>query len=196
MNKGKILLGVTGGIAAYKAAELTSSLTQKGIEVTVIMTQAATKFITPLTFHTLSGKDVFTELFPENFTPSPLHPEPARTYGVHISLRDRGDILAIVPSTANFIGKLANGIADDLLSTVAMSFTGPIILAPAMNEDMFKNKIVQANLQKLKKLAVTIIPPEKGYLACGYTGEGRLANLDTITKVILETLRAPQKRRS
>jgi phosphopantothenoylcysteine decarboxylase/phosphopantothenate--cysteine ligase len=184
MSKEKILLGVTGGIAAYKAAELTSSLTQKGVEVTVVMTQAATSFITPLTFHTLSGNDVFTELFPEKTTAPSLH----------ISLRDRGNILAIVPATANFIGKLANGIADDLLSTLSLSFTGPIILAPAMNEAMFRNKIVQTNLKNLKKLGIKIVPPEKGYLACGYTGEGRLANLDTITKVILETLKKISKR--
>lgn len=175
----KILLGVTGGIAAYKAAELTSSLTQKGVEVTVIMTEAATHFITPLTFRTLSGKEVFTELFPEEFTTTPIH----------ISLTRRGQILVIVPATANFIGKLANGLADDLLSTVALSFSGPIILAPAMNEAMFKNKVVQENVKKLKKGGVEIIAPEKGYLACGYIGEGRLAGLDKIIKIVFETLK-------
>jgi len=184
MSKGKILLGVTGGIAAYKAAELTSSLTQKGIEVTVIMTESATHFITPLTFRTLSGKDVFTKLFPEKIMPATLH----------ISLRERGDILVVAPATANFIGKMANGIADDLLSTLALSFTGPVILAPAMNEVMYKNKIVQGNIQKLKKHGIKIIPPEKGYLACGMKGEGRLANLNKIIKGIFETFKKTAKR--
>ena len=174
----KILLGVTGGIASYKAAELTSLLTQKGIEVTVIMTESATHFITPLTFRTLSGKDVFTELFPEKITLPSLH----------ISLRDRGDILIVAPATANFIGKLSNGIADDLLLTLALSFTGPVIIAPAMNEAMFKNKAVQENLKRLKRHGIKIIPPEKGYLACGYRGEGRLASLDKITKIIFEKI--------
>ena len=177
MSKGKILLGVTGGIAAYKAAELTSALTQKGVEVTVIMTESATHFITPLTFRMLSGNDVFTELFS------------ARRYGVHISLRERGDILIVVPATANFIGKLSHGIADDLLLTLALSFTGPVIIAPAMNEAMFKKRIVQENLQRLKRHGIKIIPSEKGYLACGYRGEGRLASLDKIIKIIFETLK-------
>jgi phosphopantothenoylcysteine decarboxylase/phosphopantothenate--cysteine ligase len=153
------------------------------------MTEAGTHFITPLTFRTLSGKDVFTELFSEKITTPSLHPAPARRSGVHISLRDRGDILVIAPATANIIGKMANGIADDLLSTVALSFTGPIILAPAMNEAMFKNKIVRENLQKLKNHGIKIIPPEKGYLACGCRGEGRLAGLDKIIKIILATLK-------
>ncbi len=193
MTKGKILLGITGGIAAYKAAELTSALTQKGVEVTVIMTESATHFITPLTLRTLSGKDVFTELFPEKIPPDPLH----------ISLRERGDILVVAPATANFIGKMANGIADDLLSTIALSFTPnykatgqaqPVIIAPAMNEVMYKNKIVRENLKKLKKYGVKIIPPEKGYLACGVEGEGRLASPDKIIKIIFETLKKISKR--
>ena len=191
MTKGKILLGITGGIAAYKAAELTSLLTQKGVEVTVIMTESATHFITPLTLRALSGNDVFTELFPEKITPATLH----------ISLRERGDILVIAPATANFIGKMANGLASDLLSTVALSFTPqgtgqarPVIIAPAMNEAMYKNKIVQENLKKLKKYGVKIIPPEKGYLACGVKGEGRLASLDKIIKIIFETLKKISKR--
>ena len=183
MTKGKILLGITGGIAAYKAAELTSALTQKGVEVTVIMTESATHFITPLTLRTLSGKDVFTELFPKKIPPATLH----------ISLRERGDILVVAPATANFIGKMANGIASDLLSTIALSFTGPVIIAPAMNEAMYKNKIVQENLKKLKKYGVKIIPPEKGYLACGVKGEGRLASLDKIIKIIFETLKKISK---
>ena len=175
----KILLGVTGGIAAYKAAEITSQLTQKGCEVTVIMTECATRFITPLTFRALSGNDVFSKLFPKKTVPA----------SIHISLKERGDVLIIAPATANFIGKMANGIADDLLSTVALSFSRPIIIAPAMNEAMLKNKAVQENLRKLKRHGVKIIPPEKGYLACGTQGERRLASLDKIIKVILETLR-------
>lgn len=176
--KGKILLGITGGIAAFKAAELTSRLTQKGISVTVIMTEAATHFITPLTFRTLSGNEVFRELFSENIASQSLH----------ISLRDRGDVLAIVPATANIIGKIANGIADDLLSTLALSFEGPVIVAPAMNEAMYKKACVQENLRKLKKLKITVIPPQKGYLACGYIGEGRLADIEKIEKTILEKI--------
>lgn len=184
MSKGKILLGVTGGIAAYKAAELTSTLVQKGIDVTVIMTTSATHFVTPLTFQTLSGNEVFTELFPEKAKTSPLH----------ISLRERGEVLAIVPATANFIGKLASGIADDLLSTVALSFTGPVIIAPAMNEAMFKKRVLQKNLKELKSYGIKIVPPERGYLACGYKGEGRLSSLSKIEKVILETLKKISKR--
>jgi phosphopantothenoylcysteine decarboxylase/phosphopantothenate--cysteine ligase len=176
--KGKILLGVTGGIAAFKAAELTSRLTQKGIDVTVVMTEAAAHFVAPLTFRTLSGNEVFKELFPENISPRPIH----------ISLRDRADLLAIVPATANIIGKIANGIADDLLSTLALSFEGPVIVAPAMNEAMYRNYAVQENLKKLKSMKITVIPPQKGYLACGYIGEGRLADIEKIEKAILEKI--------
>ena len=175
-----IILGVTGSIAAYKAADLASKLKQRGGEVFAVMTLAAREFIAPLTFETLSGNPVYTDLFEEQRQFSP----------VHISLAERADLLVIAPATANFIGKMAVGLADDLLSSVAMATRAPIIIAPAMNNGMYENRIVQANIKKLSDMGITFIGPEAGYLACGYEGKGRLASTDMIVREIEEVLSA------
>jgi len=160
-----IVLGVTGGIAVYKAVELLRLLTKAGATVHVIMTRAATEFVTPLTFQTLSGNPVHTELF--NLIQE-------QEIG-HISLADRADALVIAPATANCIGKLANGIADDLLTTTAMATKAPLLLAPAMNVNMYEHPVYQENEQKLRRLGCRLVDPEPGFLACGWQGKGRLA---------------------
>jgi phosphopantothenoylcysteine decarboxylase/phosphopantothenate--cysteine ligase len=175
MLKGKkIVLGVTGGIAAYKAAELVRELVRSGAEVFVVMTRGAQEFVTPLTLQTLSGNKVATELF-SLVEESEIG---------HISLADRADILVIVPATANIIGKIAGGIADDLLSTVVMATQAPVLLAPAMNVHMWENSITQENIQKLRARGYHFIDPEAGELACGYEGKGRLAELPAIVEEV------------
>jgi phosphopantothenoylcysteine decarboxylase/phosphopantothenate--cysteine ligase len=170
----RILLGVTGGIAAYKACDLTSRLTQIGAVVRVVMTREACEFVTPLTFRSLSRGPVFTEMFeaPREFDP------------VHVSLAEWAEVLAIAPATANVIGKMACGIADDLLTCSAMATKAPILIAPAMNAAMYENRIVQENIKTLKKVGCRFVGPGKGYLACGCEGIGRLAPVDDIVKAI------------
>jgi len=175
MLKGKkILLGVTGGIAAYKAAELVRELVRSGAEVFVVMTRSAQAFITPLTFQTLSGNQVTTELF-SLIEESEIG---------HISLADRADLLVIAPATANIIGKIAGGIADDMLTTIVMATRAPVLLAPAMNVHMWENSICQENIQKLRGRGYHFIDPEAGDLACGYEGKGRLAEIQAIVEEI------------
>jgi len=182
MLKGKkIVLGVTGGIAAYKAAELVRELVRSGAEVFVVMTRSAQEFITPLTLQTLSGNKVATELF------SLLEESEIG----HISLADRADILVIAPATANMIGKIAGGIADDMLSTVVMATQAPVLLAPAMNVHMWENSITQENIQKLRARGYHFIDPEAGELACGYEGKGRLAEIPAIVEEV-QTLLSPK----
>jgi len=182
MLKGKkIVLGVTGGIAAYKAAELVRELVRSGAEVFVVMTRGAQEFITPLTLQTLSGNKVATELF------SLLEESEIG----HISLADRADILVIAPATANMIGKIAGGIADDMLSTVVMATQAPVLLAPAMNVHMWENSITQENIQKLRARGYHFIDPEAGELACGYEGKGRLAEIPAIVEEV-QTLLSPK----
>ncbi|MBI5483814.1 MAG: bifunctional phosphopantothenoylcysteine decarboxylase/phosphopantothenate--cysteine ligase CoaBC [Deltaproteobacteria bacterium] len=171
MLKGKrIILGVSGGIAAYKAIELLRLLTKAGAEVHVIMTRAAQEFVTPLTFQTLSGNPVHTELF--NLIAE-------REIG-HISLADRADLFIIAPATANVIGKIAGGIADDMLTTTVMATKAPVLIAPAMNVNMFTNPIYRENEEKLRRLDYRFVPPVSGSLACGWEGEGKLAPPETI----------------
>ncbi len=166
MLRGKeILLGVTGGIAAYKALELVRLLVKDGADVGVIMTAAAREFVTPLSFETLSGKGVYTGTFDTGRGPSTFH----------IDLADKANIFIIAPATANTIGKIATGIADDLLTTIAISTTAPFLIAPAMNVNMYNNPVVQGNIKKLKKLGFNFIGPEEGGLACGYEGKGRMS---------------------
>jgi len=160
-----VVLGVTGGIAVYKAVELLRLLTKAGAEVHVIMTRAATEFVTPLTFQTLSGNPVSTELFN-------LYQE--REIG-HISLADRADLLLIAPATANIIGKIAHGIADDLLTTTTMATKAPVLLAPAMNVNMYQNPLYQENEARLRRHGYHFVDAESGSLACGWEGSGRLA---------------------
>jgi phosphopantothenoylcysteine decarboxylase/phosphopantothenate--cysteine ligase len=176
-----IVLGVTGGIAAYKAAELTRLLIKSGCNVHVIMTKAATEFVTPLTFQTLSRNPVHTDLF------SLIQEAEVG----HISMADRADLFVIAPATANVIGKIANGIADDLLTTTVMATKAPVLLAPAMNCNMYENPIVQGNIEKLKGLGYHFIEPETGELACGYEGKGRMAEPADILEE-METILSPK----
>jgi len=173
-----IVVGVTGSIAAYKCCELVSRLKQLGAEIRVVMTASAEKLISEITFAALSGNSVATEMFPE----SPQFSMP------HVSLSDWADILVVVPATANIIGKTAAGIADDLLSTMLMAITCPVLFAPAMNSNMLENRVLQNNLSKLKEFGHHIVEPESGYLACGYEGRGRLASIETILEEINKIL--------
>jgi phosphopantothenoylcysteine decarboxylase/phosphopantothenate--cysteine ligase len=170
----KIVLGVTGGIAAYKAAELVRELVKAGAEVHVVMTRNAQAFITPLTFQTLSGNPVTTELF-NLISESEIG---------HIALADRAEVLVIAPATANIIGKIAAGIADDMLTTIVMATQAPVLIAPAMNVHMWENPICQENIQRLRSRGVHFIDPEAGELACGYEGKGRLAEIPAIVEEI------------
>lgn len=171
MLEGKrIVLGVTGGIAAFKACTLVRTLMERGATVQVVMTEHATEFVTPLTFETLSQRGVAVDLF----TSRPVGPLP------HIDLAKWADVLVIAPATANIIGKIASGIADDLLSTLVMATDRPIVLAPAMNWKMWKNPIVQENVEKLSRLGYRFVDPEEGVLASGDRGVGRLAKLGAI----------------
>ncbi|TFG91266.1 MAG: bifunctional phosphopantothenoylcysteine decarboxylase/phosphopantothenate--cysteine ligase CoaBC [Candidatus Atribacteria bacterium] len=175
MLKGKkILLGVTGSIAAYKAAEIVSSLKKKGADVFVIMTESATKFVQPLTFSTLSGNPVVDNLFSIN----------DKIIVKHISLAQWADLILIAPATANIIGKIAQGIADDMLTTTVMASNTKVIFAPAMNKNMISNPLYQQNVEKLTALGYEFIDSEYGQLACGELGEGRLANIEDIVNKV------------
>jgi len=165
-----VLFGVTGGIAAYKAADVVSQLRKAGSEVLVIMTESATKLVSPLTFQTLSHNPVYTDMWAE----------PKRWAVEHIALAERADLFMIVPATANIIGKIAGGIADDMLSTTVMATKAPVLIAPAMNVNMFENPITQGNLHKLAGLGYRIIEPDTGMLASGAEGKGRLPETATI----------------
>ncbi|MEF2964550.1 bifunctional phosphopantothenoylcysteine decarboxylase/phosphopantothenate--cysteine ligase CoaBC [Paenibacillus sp. M1] len=175
MLKGKkILLGVTGGIAAFKAAALCSKLVKEGAEVRVIMTESATKLITELTMQSLSKNPVYTDTFDEK------NPQ----YIAHISLADWADLVLVAPATANIIGKMAAGIADDMLSTTLLATQAPIMLAPAMNVHMYVHPAVQRNLAELAARGVMLIEPGEGLLACGYTGKGRMEEPESIVAVV------------
>lgn len=176
--KKNIVLGITGGIAAYKMVEVASQLTKKNFEVYVIMTEAATRFVTPMTFQAITHNPVETNLF-----------EPTQNYNVkHVSLADRADLVLVAPATANFIAKMARGIADDLLSTILLATKAPILVSPAMNKNMFNNSIVQENINYLKEKDFTIIEPDSGYLACGDKGPGRLPEPSFLVEQIIKTL--------
>ena len=175
----KIVLGVTGSIAAYKAGDVIRRLQERSFDVTVIMTKEAEAFITPLTLASLSGKPIH-----HNF----LDGEQAWSMP-HIRLAQEADALLIVPATANVIGKLANGLADDVLTCVAITTKAPILIAAAMNDEMFQNKIVQENCRRLEKFGVVFIEPVKGKLACGTTGVGHLADVEDIIKAVEKILK-------
>ncbi len=185
MLKGKeIIVGITGSIAAYKAAELVRRLKEEEAGVSVIMTEKATRFITPLTLETLSRSPVYSSLFPgEKKWDLP-----------HISLAGKADLILIAPATANLIGKLASGIADDLLTTVVMAAGIPVVVAPAMNTRMYENPILQSNLKKLKDVGYKTIEPEYGFLACDEKGKGRLADINTILQVVKDVLKSQKKK--
>ncbi|HSV42942.1 MAG TPA: flavoprotein [Candidatus Bathyarchaeia archaeon] len=178
-NKKHILLGVTGSIAAYKAADLIRLFSKKGHRVSAIMTRAAEEFITPLTLATLSNEKVWRSMFDS---------EAEQRIVSHISLAREADALVIAPASADIIGKIANGIADDLLSTVAMATRAPIVIAPAMNLQMYENPVVQKNCETLKGLGMTFVGPEQGELACGEWGNGRLAELQAIADCVEQVL--------
>lgn len=169
-----ILLGVTGGIAAYKIANLASMLKKQGANVKVIMTENACQFITPMTFETLTAQKVYTDTFDRNFE-----------FKVdHIELGKWADVFLIAPATANVIGKLANGIADDMLTTTALAMRSPIVVSPAMNTTMFENKVVKHNIMKLRTYGIDIILPASGHLACGDTGAGKMPEPEMLLEYI------------
>jgi len=175
MLKGKtILLGVSGGIAAYKGAALCSKLAQAGADVRVIMTESATKFIAPLTFQTLSRHDVIVDTFDEKDA----------SVVSHIDLADRADLVIVAPATANTIAKMALGLGDDMLSTTLLATTAPILVAPAMNVHMYAHPAVQANMNTLAERGVLFVEPGTGQLACGYVGKGRLEEPEQIVEAV------------
>ena len=179
--KKNIILGVSGSIACYKAADLASSLTQSGLNVQVVMTRHATEFVSPLTFQTLSRNPVTTGIFDEKES---WHPG-------HIALADSADLLLIAPATANTLAKLACGIADDALTSIALAVTCPLLIAPAMNGKMWLHAATQENVARLKDRGATFLGPEEGLLACGYEGVGRLWNTSDIAAEALKILRCP-----
>jgi len=188
----EILVGVTGGIAAYKTAHLVSLLVEEGAAVSVVMTEHAQRFVGPLTFRTLTGRPVHTDLFAEGAydadSTSPAEAAGGLRRAGHIALADRAEAAVVAPATANAIGKLAAGIADDLLSTVLLALRVPVILAPAMNEAMWNHPAVQANVETLRRRGVRFVGPEEGRLACGTEGLGRMAEPETILAEIVAIL--------
>ncbi len=180
MKGREVLIAVTGGIAAYKTASLVSLLTQAGAGVSVIMTQSATKLVAPKTFEALSGRPVVTAVYGRGSHP---HIETART----------AEVLCVAPATANIVAKAALGLADEIVSTVLLAFDGPIIVAPAMNWQMWSKPPVQRNIAQLRADGMVIIDPEAGHLSCGEVGVGRMAEPDTIFNVIAEQLSKMKK---
>jgi phosphopantothenoylcysteine decarboxylase/phosphopantothenate--cysteine ligase len=181
----KIALGVTGGIAAYKAAELVRLLQDRGLRVQVVMTRAAQEFVRPLTFAALSGEKVITDLFGAGAE------EPNIDSAVeHIAVAQAIDALVVAPATADVIAKFAHGEANDFLTTLFLATTAPVVIAPAMNVNMWENAATQANIQTLRARGYSVVEPDSGYLACGMVGAGRLAANETIVKAVLKALRA------
>ena len=178
MRSKKIILGVTGSIAAYKSADIIRRLQDEKIQAVVIMTKEAEAFITPLTLEALSGNKVYKEMFG------------GREYSdiEHISLADQADLILIAPATANIIAKIAAGICDDLLTATVCAVKAKVLIAPAMNEHMYLNKITQENIRKLKALGYKFVEPKKGRLACGKVGVGCLADVETIIKEVKKVL--------
>jgi phosphopantothenoylcysteine decarboxylase/phosphopantothenate--cysteine ligase len=174
LNEKKILLCVTGGIAVYKAAALTSKLTQAGAKVKVILSESAAKFVTPLTFQALSRHEVYTDTFDEQ-DPKVI---------AHIDLADWADLVLVAPATANTIGKLANGLADDMITTTLLASTAPVWIAPAMNVHMYDHPAVRRNMGILQEFGCRFIEPGEGYLACGYVGKGRLEEPERIVELL------------
>jgi phosphopantothenoylcysteine decarboxylase / phosphopantothenate---cysteine ligase len=185
----KIALGVSGGVAAYKAAEIVRLLQDRGIRVQVIMTHAAQEFVRPLTFAALSGEKVITDMFGSDSGAGPANVESAIE---HIAVAQAIDALVVVPATADVLARFAQGIANDFLSTLYLATTAPVVVAPAMNVNMWNHEATQANLEILRKRGVRIVEPGEGYLACGMTGSGRLAENETIVAAVMEALGASQ----
>lgn len=171
-----IVMGICGGIACYKAADIVNSLKKHPINVEIIMTESAQKFINPLTFQALSENSVVIDMF-----------ESPKTWDIeHISLAQKADLFLIVPATANIIGKIANGVADDMLTTTVMAAQSPVLIAPAMNTAMYENLVVQKNIEKLKKIGYKFVEPISGRLASGDYGIGKLAEIEKIVEEAVE----------
>ncbi|HLA85698.1 MAG TPA: flavoprotein [Thermoguttaceae bacterium] len=179
MKGRELLIGVTGGIAAFKTAALVSRLVQAGAGVSVVMTRSATELVGPKTFEALTGRPVGLE----TFGPSP-HP--------HIEMAERAELVCVAPATANILAKAAFGLADDLLSTVLLAFTGPVVMAPAMNDRMWEKAAVRRNVEQLRADGVHFVEPEEGYLSCGSCGAGRMASPEAIFDAIQKLLK-PKK---
>ncbi|MBZ5661962.1 MAG: bifunctional phosphopantothenoylcysteine decarboxylase/phosphopantothenate--cysteine ligase CoaBC [Acidobacteriia bacterium] len=179
----RVALGVSGGVAAYKAAELVRRLQQEGIDVQVVMTRSAQEFITPLTFAALTGQKVITDLF--SGESGGANVESAIE---HIAVAQRIDLLVVAPATANVIAKMARGISDDFLTTLYLATTAPVVVAPAMNVNMWEHAATQENIETLRARGVHVVAPEEGYLACGMTGAGRLAGVDAIAQAVCARL--------
>src|SRR5689334_23700017 len=184
----KIALGVSGGIAAYKAAEILRLLQERDLRVQVIMTPAAQEFIRPLTFAALSGEKVITDMFAAGHEQANID-----SAVEHIAVAQSIDALLVAPATADVLAKFAQGIANDFLSAVYLATTAPVVVAPAMNVNMWNHPATQANLEILKKRGVRVVEPGEGYLACGMTGPGRLAENDLIISAAMEALGASQE---
>lgn len=182
MTGREIVVGCSGGIAAYKTAALVSQLVQAGAGVSVVMTPAARQFIGPATFAALTGRPVAENVFDAAHYP----------LGAHIELADRAELLCVAPATANVLAKAASGAADDLLSTLLLSFTGPILMAPAMNCEMWEKPAVQRNVVRLRDDGVHFVDPEEGWLSCRRRGMGRMAAPDKIVQAIGELLEKPK----
>jgi len=178
MPKKEIVLGVTASIAIYKACDITRRLQKEGFGVTVVMTRESQELIKPVVFAALSGRKVYSELFSE---PDAWEIE-------HVSLADKVDLVLIAPATANIIAKLANGICDDLLSCLVCATKAKVLIAPAMNENMYKNKITQGNIKRLKDVGYKFVEPKTGRLACGRIGAGCLAEIEDIVKAVKHAL--------
>ncbi|MBU4304684.1 MAG: phosphopantothenoylcysteine decarboxylase [Candidatus Omnitrophica bacterium] len=180
MNKKKeIVIGVTGGISAYKACELVRSLARKGYGVTVLMSAEAKHFVGPLTFRTLSGRPVISDMFSEDVAWNPCH----------VAVAEKADIVVVVPATAHTIAKLAQGQCDDIISCVVMATKAKVIVCPAMNDNMYAHPAMRENMKKIAGFGYTIIEPIKGELACGKVGLGHLAGINTILKAIEKSLK-------
>ncbi len=181
----RITLGVTGGVAAYKAAELVRRLQQDAFTVQVVMTRGAREFITPLTFAALTGQKVITDLFAESSGEANLE-----SAIEHIAVAQRTDLLLVAPATADILAKFARGIADDFLTTLYLASTAPVVVAPAMNVNMWNHAATQENIEMLRARGARIVDPDEGYLACGMTGAGRLAGQEAIVSAVHEALHA------
>ncbi len=178
----KVLLGVSGGIAAYKAIALTSKLTQAGANVKVVMTKSATEFVTPLSFQAISRNEVYIDTFDEK--------DPNKI--AHIDLADWPDFILLAPATANLIGRIANGLADDMLTTIMLATEAPVYIAPAMNVHMYQHPAVKRNMQTLDNWGYHFIEPGEGYLACGYVGKGRLEEPEQIVRLLEQQFQSRQ----
>lgn len=181
MKGRELLIGVTGGIAVYKTAALVSQLVQAGAQVSVVMTESAEHFVGRVTFAALTGRPVPTDVFDDR-----------QSLGSHIELAERAELLCVAPATANFLAKAAQGIADDLLSTLYLCFAGPVLIAPAMNSVMWEKPAVQRNLEQLRRDGVSVVGPEEGWLSCRKSGVGRMASPESIFAAIRPLLDRPK----